>query len=248
MLPEIDDKFAELKQKCGADSLDRVEAMMYAKPTERDLLQADAKWVMPGLSNGGWLDKNQFEDLRPVVAALESNSAQIKREIHDMMNNQPDKMQPYDHYIVSNNDWQAYYLVKDGKQTADNGEVPTTRRILNNELKDWICPLLEMHFSVLAPGVTIPAHCDLWNFSINLHLAVDIPTGGPDDCAIKVAGETRQWTQGECLLFDYSYEHEVWNKTDKTRVCLLMDVWHPEITLVEREALTFFITEIRQYM
>ena len=243
MLPEIDDKFAELKQKHGANSLDRVEAMMYAKPSERDLLQADAKWVMPGLSKGGWLDKNQFEDLKPIVAALEGNSAQIKQEVLEVMNSQPDKMQQYDHYIVSDKQWQAYYLVKDGEQTVDTGEVPTTRRILNNELKDWICPLLEMHFSVLAPGVALPAHCDLWNFSINLHLAVDIP----NDCAIKVAGETRQWTEGECLLFDYSYEHEVWNKSDKTRVCLLMDIWHPEITLVEREALTFFITEIRKY-
>ena len=98
-------------------------------------------------------------------------------------------------------------MFRDGKATVDNGEVPTTRRIFNNELKDWICPLLEMHFSILESGAVIAPHCDLWNFTINLHFAVDIP----EDCAIKVANETRTWEEGKCLLFDYSYLHEAWN-------------------------------------
>lgn len=31
------------------------------------------------------------------------------------------------------------------------------------------------------------------------------------------------------MVFDDSYEHEVWNKTDKERVLLLFDLWHPEL-------------------
>ncbi|MGH1555331.1 aspartyl/asparaginyl beta-hydroxylase domain-containing protein [Streptomyces sp. L7] len=33
-----------------------------------------------------------------------------------------------------------------------------------------------------------------------MHLAVDIPDG----CSITVAGQTRTWREGRCLLFDYS--------------------------------------------
>ena len=31
------------------------------------------------------------------------------------------------------------------------------------------------------------------------------------------------------LVFDDSYEHEVFNKTDEERVVLLIRFWHPEI-------------------
>lgn len=243
MLPEIDQKFAELKQKYGKDSISRVEAMMYAGPNDRDLLQKDAKWVMPGLSKGGWLETADFAQLTPSVNALQDNAGQIKDEINTLMAQQPDKVAAYKHYLMTKNDWKAFYLFKDGKPTADNNEVPTTRRIFNNELKDWICPLLEMHFSILEGGAVIAPHCDLWNFTINLHFAVDIP----EDCAIKVANETRNWEEGKCLLFDYSYLHEAWNHSDKKRICLLMDIWHPEVTEPEKEALLFFITEIRKY-
>ena len=83
---------------------------------------------------------------------------------------------------------------------------PVTHRIVTEHAigQGLLCPLLESHFSTLKPGAVIPPHCDLWNFSINLHLAVDIPPG----CRIRVAHEERAWTEGKCLLFDYSFEHE----------------------------------------
>ena len=40
-------------------------------------------------------------------------------------------------------------------------------------------------------------------------------------------------SQGEVLLFDDSYEHEVWNDAATTRAVLIIDLWHPEITAEE---------------
>lgn len=34
---------------------------------------------------------------------------------------------------------------------------------------------------------------------------------------------------GKCLVFDDSYEHEVWNRTEGERVLLLFDLWHPDL-------------------
>ena len=49
-----------------------------------------------------------------------------------------------------------------------------------------------------------------------------------------MGGETRPWS--EPLIFDDSYEHETWNRTGVDRVVLLLDLWHPDISQAERQA------------
>ncbi|CAM9788851.1 unnamed protein product, partial [Discosporangium mesarthrocarpum] len=46
--------------------------------------------------------------------------------------------------------------------------------------------------------------------------------------------------QGKCLLFDDCFEHEVWNHSNKERVILLFDLWHPELDDEVRAPLTGF--------
>ena len=117
-----------------------------------------------------------------------------------------------------------------------------TYGIMETHLLEWLCPVSEMHFSILDPGARIAPHSDLCNFAVNLHLAVDIP----ENCSITVAGETRQWEEGKCLMFDYSFVHEARNLSQKKRICLLMDIWHPDVTAAEREALVFVAQEFRK--
>lgn len=45
-------------------------------------------------------------------------------------------------------------------------------------------------------------------------------------CGIRIGDQIREWEEGKCLVFDDSYEHEVWNKTGEERVLLLVDFWH----------------------
>ncbi|KPC85965.1 hypothetical protein ADL27_46390 [Streptomyces sp. NRRL F-6602] len=68
----------------------------------------------------------------------------------------------------------------------------------------------------------------------------------PDGCDITVGGETRTWEEGRCLLFDYSFEHHAENRGPRPRTCLLADLWHPETTVPERQALTILVTEVRR--
>jgi aspartyl/asparaginyl beta-hydroxylase (cupin superfamily) len=45
----------------------------------------------------------------------------------------------------------------------------------------------------------------------------------PENCALRVAKETRGWTPGSCFVFDDTQEHEAWNRSNQTRVVLLFD-------------------------
>jgi aspartate beta-hydroxylase len=62
-----------------------------------------------------------------------------------------------------------------------------------------------------------------------------------------VAGIERAWKTDEVLVFDDTFEHEAWNRSDHTRVILLMDAWHPELTEPERVALTELVEGIGHF-
>lgn len=59
----------------------------------------------------------------------------------------------------------------------------------------------------------------------------------PDRCAFRVGGETREWRVGEAFVFDDTIEHEAWNDSDSIRAVLIIDVWNPYLTEVERTML-----------
>jgi aspartate beta-hydroxylase len=52
-----------------------------------------------------------------------------------------------------------------------------------------------------------------------------------------VGTETRWWEEGKCLVFDDSFDHEVWNLSHKPRAVLLVDFWHPDLMPAELRAL-----------
>ncbi|MFE6182998.1 aspartyl/asparaginyl beta-hydroxylase domain-containing protein [Streptomyces sp. NPDC056465] len=249
MTPEIDAFFDVLKSEHGKDSLDRVEAMLEPRrrSDQRHPMQQAAKWVLPGIPQVPWHDPYAYPEILPLVTALEESHPQIKTEQDEAWAQRRERFSDYEHYLVQQRDWQALYLYRDGRLLEDSAPLaPSVYRVLKEHAVDTelICPLLESHFSTLLPGAAIKPHCDLWNFSINLHLAIDIPAGA----AIRVADETREWEEGKCLLFDYSFEHEAWNNGTRTRTCLLVDLWHPDTTLPERAALTMLMTEIQKIM
>ena len=63
---------------------------------------------------------------------------------------------------------------------------------------------------------------------------------------ISVAGRKQVWKPGKCLIFDDSYEHFVWHNGEDDRVVLLFDVWHPDLTHAERDAISRMFKEARE--
>ena len=41
------------------------------------------------------------------------------------------------------------------------------------------------------------------------------------------------------MVFDDSFEHEAWHRGDETRIVLVFDVWHPDLTDKEVQFLSF---------
>jgi aspartate beta-hydroxylase len=84
-------------------------------------------------------------------------------------------------------------------------------------------------FSVLSSGTHIQPHCGPSNAFLRVHLGLVVPDG----CAMRVGDETRSWEEGKCLVFDDSFEHEVWNRGNASRIVLIFYIYHPDFTDAE---------------
>lgn len=80
-------------------------------------------------------------------------------------------------------------------------------------------------FSILEGGKRIPRHFGFFRGVFRYHLGLMIPdksAGG--ECYILCGGVRYDWKEGEGVLFDDTYWHEVRNNTNQRRVVLFLDV------------------------
>lgn len=94
-------------------------------------------------------------------------------------------------------------------------------------LLDAIPNVTSAFINVLEPGAELPPHHGDTNTTYRCHIGLSIP-GGVDVCGLSVAGERRGWAEGHVLVFSDAQEHFVWNRTDRERVILLVDVMREE--------------------
>jgi aspartyl/asparaginyl beta-hydroxylase (cupin superfamily) len=139
--------------------------------------------------------------------------------------------------------WDVFPLVSQGHVFEENvARLPHTWRAL--QLIDGVACGVgarrscfgNVFVSVLSPDTAISAHCGPTNVRLRMHVPIRVP----DDAAssLRVDGELVRWENGTWLLFDDSFEHAARNdsKTDD-RIALIVDLWHPELTGEEREAI-----------
>jgi hypothetical protein len=100
-------------------------------------------------------------------------------------------------------------------------------------------PATEVFFAKLDGPSEIKKHTDFTNFVLTSHLALDIPYSGQNKCRISVGDETNEWINGNVMVLDTSLLHDAVNESDKTRYILMLRLWHPSLTEIERNALQF---------
>lgn len=117
--------------------------------------------------------------------------------------------------------WRSFFLWGYGYAIPDNlARCPATRALVER-----IPGLNSAFFSILAPGTHIPAHRGVTKGLITCHLGLIVPRDG--DVRMRVADRFVRWAEGETLVFDDTYDHEVWNDSNGTRVVLLVQFERP---------------------
>jgi aspartyl/asparaginyl beta-hydroxylase (cupin superfamily) len=125
--------------------------------------------------------------------------------------------------------WSIYDLLEPAAESLCPKTVDLLERWFRIELGEPVTA----QFSALRAGAHIPPHCGISNVFLTAHLGLIVPQG----CRIRVGNETRYWSEGHGLVFDDSFEHEVWNEGDSTRIVLIARFYHPALSEIEIEAL-----------
>ena len=127
-----------------------------------------------------------------------------------------------DHRAIAEVDkWRSFFLWGYGYPIDDNlARCPRTRAAIER-----IPGLNTAFFSILAPGTHIPDHRGVTKGLITCHLGLIVPREG--DVRMRVDDRIVRWAEGETLVFDDTYRHEVWNDTAATRVVLLIQFKRP---------------------
>lgn len=132
-------------------------------------------------------------------------------------------------------DWHQFTLYSRGRKDEVNCKrTPQTCAIVDGFTEAAGCTRGQVKFSVMHPGVHVWPHVGPTNCRLRMHLGLKIPDG----VTLRVADQMRGWEEGKILVFDDSYEHEVWHNGTETRLILIVDVWHPDIPRSRRKTLT----------
>ena len=129
--------------------------------------------------------------------------------------------------------WDVLYFYSAGRKVDDGHRAcPETAAILASI--PGVGAAGQAYISVLAGSTHIKRHCGPTNTRLRCHLGLSVPDG----CRIRIGSEIHRWRDGECLVFDDSFEHEVWHDGDDERIVLILDFWHPELSEAEIWAIT----------
>ncbi len=159
-----------------------------------------------------FFEPSEFE----FTEALESNWLTIRHELEQL---QSKHFMPWPEKYLYNEGWEVFGFYASGQRIDANCRLcPETAGLL-----ETIPGMMTAGFSSLAAGTSIEPHVGASKSVLRCHLGLIVP----EQCAIRVGTQTAGWQEGKCMIFDDTFEHEAWNKSQRTRIVLLIDFQRP---------------------
>lgn len=165
---------------------------------------------------------SDFIFLNPLV----ENFSVIKAELLNLLNSEVGNqwLRTFPDYVKSDTykAWKVFsFIFFNMKFPAHEKLCPKTAKLIYS-----IPEILSCDFSYMEPNTHILPHKGYSKMVLRCHLPLIIPN--EELCAIRVGNETKHWKEGELIIFDDSFDHEAWNKSDEKRVVLMFDIPNPK--------------------
>ncbi|XP_059900442.1 aspartyl/asparaginyl beta-hydroxylase-like isoform X8 [Gadus macrocephalus] len=201
----------------------------FASVWQRSLYNVDGLQAQPW-----WTPQETgYTDL---VKALERGWKAIREEVLAVLDLKTGLFMPEEENLRERGEWGQYTLWQQGRKAGDAcRSVPKTCSLLERFPEATNCKRGQIKFSVMQPGTHVWPHTGPTNCRLRMHLGLVVPEEG---CRIRCTNQTRAWEEGKVLIFDDSFEHEVWQEAASYRLILIVDVWHPALSAHQRQTLS----------
>ncbi len=187
------------------------------------------QYFIPGIPSNRWYEADQFEWNK----LMSDSFAAVKEEVIRLLEDPNDPFGTFHTEIVSSiPGWNSLIFYANGRrQDANCDRAPELAKVADamTAYEEGELTML----SALNPHSFIPPHVGPINGILRCHLPLLIPP----NCGLRVGGETVEWVEGKVLVFDDSFVHEVFNRSDELRIVLFFNAWHPVLSASERNAL-----------
>ena len=163
---------------------------------------------------------DRLTDIRREALAVAGMLANVPR-FHDIMPAQADIS------ATDGRDWRVFIMKAYGVTVRDNLKRCPTVASLLDEAPDVVSAIL----SFLAPGKHIPEHRGPFRGILRFHLMLSMPRDGNGlpACVMNIDGVPYCLGDGDSLLWDDTFRHEVLSCSDQVRIALLLDVWRKDM-------------------
>ncbi|XP_053715083.1 aspartyl/asparaginyl beta-hydroxylase isoform X7 [Synchiropus splendidus] len=194
-----------------------------------------------------------------LVKDLERNWKTVRDEGLAVMDHNTGLFQPEQENLRERGEWGQYTLWQQGRRVSNTCQkVPKTCALMEKYPESTGCKRGQVKFSVMQPGTHVWPHTGPTNCRLRMHLGLVVPKTGT---RIRCINQTRWdplssllsilthhhhlccphlrgWEEGKVLIFDDSFEHEVWQEAETLRLIFIVDVWHPELSPQQRQTLS----------
>ena len=163
----------------------------------------------------------------PWVEHIEENWTVIREEVEQLLAEQAELPNfqdiSKDQIEITDDDrWKTFFLYGYGFQAKLGVQMCPRTAALMREIPGMTTAMI----SILSPHKHILDHRGPYKGVLRYHLGLVVPEDAAS-CRIRVGEDFRHWEEGQSMVFDDTFNHEVWNDTDETRVVLFVDVLRP---------------------
>jgi len=163
----------------------------------------------------------------PWVEHIEANWTVIREEVEQLLAEQAELPNfqdiSKDQIEITDDDrWKTFFLYGYGFEAKLGVQMCPRTAALMREIPGMTTAMI----SILSPRKHILDHRGPYKGVLRYHLGLVVPEDAPS-CRIRVGDDIRHWEEGKSMVFDDTFNHEVWNDTDETRVVLFVDVLRP---------------------
>jgi aspartyl/asparaginyl beta-hydroxylase (cupin superfamily) len=164
------------------------------------------------------------EEVFPASQELIARFDDLKKEVDELLSRREiPKYGIFDPLRASqvSEDWRLYYVQMFGMTNElARHDLPTLYDFATSRPE-----VVNAMISVLDPYVPLPRHRDPYAGILRYHLGVSIPKENPP--RIQLDRDWYEWKEGEGVVLDVFFEHEVINSSPEPRIIVIIDIRRP---------------------